>query len=93
MEVKGGQTFYDMVIEGTGSMDNAFAMSLLNGKSQTEELQTLEEIKPAGKVLRAVTDLFIEFQPATAITKNDNVSATPLNGIGSMAVGQDFIAS
>lgn len=93
MEVKAGQTFYDMVIEGTGSIDNSFAMSLKNLKSQTDELETLEKVEPSGRIYAAVTELFIDYQPATAVTENDEQPIEPINGIGSMTIEQDFIVS
>ena len=93
MVVKAGQTFYDMVIQESGSLDNAFAMSLANERSQTDELSNVDTIDPAGKIQRLVTALFDMKQPATGITEDELSEAVQSGGIGQMRIEVDFIVA
>lgn len=68
-KVYAGQSFLDKVIETTGSIDNAFEMSLLNDMSITDDLIVGSELKIAKVTNLFVVNYFNENnRPATIIT-------------------------
>lgn len=95
MEVKQGQSFWDLVVQLTGDIDNAFAMSLLNDRSTTDLLALGDTILPNGQIKKNVVNLFTEDNiPATyeAYPSND-VNAPNIGGIGFMGIEETFIIS
>ncbi|MBP4140178.1 hypothetical protein J3495_19110, partial [Flavobacterium sp. P7388] len=69
MKAKQGQSFCDLVIQETGDIGNAFAMALQNGLSITDSLTIGQEIIPAGKENKSISEIWSENNlPATAIT-------------------------
>ncbi|GGB83075.1 hypothetical protein GCM10007424_23870 [Flavobacterium suaedae] len=94
MTVKQGQNFLDMVLLGTGSIENAFAMSLLNNKSITDELVVGETIEPTPITNPAVVAIWgKKWQPASALSNANTALIIPAAGIGAMAIEIDFIVS
>lgn len=87
-----GQSFLDKVIELTGSIDNAFAMSLENGVSISNNLIVGTDLKFSGKQFTTITNLFDDFNRcATKITDSDLSIIIPDNGIGAMIIENTFI--
>ena len=64
--VYAGQTFLDKVVELTGSVENAFKMSLLNGISITDELTIGQSVVASPVTRKSVVSTFNDFnRPAT----------------------------
>ncbi|MGE4345946.1 MAG: hypothetical protein AB7D46_00885 [Flavobacteriaceae bacterium] len=75
IEVKQGQSFFDVVVVGTGSITNALAMALKNNVSVTEKRQTGDVIIMAGTERKAITKLFGKTHyPATAATTKEQTT-------------------
>jgi hypothetical protein len=92
IQVKQGQSFFDIVLEGTGDMANILSMAIENGVSLTESLNIGHEIKPIGEIKKEFTILLTgRFAPATMIT--DNSIVAPPGGIGYMQIGSTFKVS
>ena len=86
-----GQSFLDKVLETTGSVDNAFAMAILNGTSITDDVVIGQELKATAVTLKSVVSIFNEKKrPATAITM-EQLQEIENNGIGFMQIGTTFI--
>lgn len=86
-----GQSFIDKVLETTGSIDNAFAMALLNGMSITDDVVIGQEVKTTGVTLKSVVSIYNEKKrPATAITM-EKLQEIESKGIGYMRIGSTFI--
>ena len=91
MKVRQGQCFLDMVIQGAGTLDAAFDMSVANEISYTEDLVIDDEIIASGSVKNNIIKLFGEFNiPATAIKPAYDIIARPKEGIGYMFVDKNF---
>ena len=66
-KAKQGQSFFDVVIENTGSIFNTFDIASLNDKSVTESLQTDENILIVGATKKRIVQLFSNgHYPATS---------------------------
>jgi translation initiation factor 2 beta subunit (eIF-2beta)/eIF-5 len=86
-----GQSFLDKVLETTGSIDNAFAMAILNGMSITDDVVVGQELKATGVTLKSVVSIFNDKKrPATAITM-EQLQEIESKGIGYMRIGTTFI--
>lgn len=86
-----GQSFFDKVIENTGSIDNAFEMTLLNGISITDDVVLGQELKIGGLINKSVVAFFGEMnRPATGVSEYQSELIESL-GIGSMTIGSTFI--
>ncbi len=69
IEVKQGQSFFDVVVVGTGSITNALTMALKNNVSVTEKRETGDVLALAGTERKAITQLFGKTHyPATGTT-------------------------
>lgn len=85
-----GQSFIDKVLETTGSTENAFEMSILNGVSLTDNV-AVGQVLQASKVTRSgVVEVFNQKRPASAII-NIAGEDEENEGIGYMAIGNNFI--
>lgn len=86
-----GQSFFDKVIENTGSIDNAFEMALLNGMSITDDVVIGQELKIGVLINKSVVSFFGEMnRPATQVSEYQKELIESL-GIGKMAIGSTFI--
>lgn len=86
-----GQSFLDLVVQGTGSVENAFAMSLENFKSITDDVIVGEEVAATTITNKAVQRLLSQSKPATAVS-NYNSEYNPVSdGIGAMVIEETFI--
>ena len=91
MKVKQGQSFLDMVVQGTGSIENAFEMSIANERSITDELAIGEEIAATSITNKIIQKLLSQNEPATAIA-NYGFDYNPVaDGIGAMIIEETFI--
>jgi hypothetical protein len=89
--VRQGQSFLDKVLETTGSVENAFEMSILNGVSVTDDVVIGQELKASAVTLKAVVSKFNDKKcPATAITM-EQMQEIESKGIGYMIIGSTFI--
>lgn len=95
MIAKQGQCFFDLVIQGTGNIENAFAMALLNGLSMTDSLTIGQEVAPSTVTSKAVVALFgPKNYPATCEALPESGVLSPvLGGIGYMIIEDTFIVS
>jgi hypothetical protein len=92
MKAKQGQSFSDLVIQGTGNIENSFAMAVLNGLSITDSLFIGQEIVPAGNENKFMLSQWNEYNlPATATTSENQELLIRNDGIGIMAIGNTFI--
>lgn len=86
-----GQNFVDKVLETTGSTENAFEMALLNGVSLTDNVAIGQELQTSNPTRKGVVRLFNnKNRPASAII-NRPVEDEENDGIGYMAIGNNFI--
>jgi uncharacterized protein YebE (UPF0316 family) len=86
-----GQSFFDKVIECTGSIENVFAMALLNGISITDDLPIEQYLAVSEKTNNVIVSFFDENnKPATAITAIQ-IEEIESVGIGKMIIATDFI--
>lgn len=86
------QSFLDLAIQHTGSVENAFLLALQNGKSLTDNLVGGEQLSL--KNTKNNKDILSYYQskklqPATAITEMNNQP----QGIDYWAIQMDFIVS
>ena len=91
--VKQGQSFLDLVLQKTGSIENAFEMSLLNNCSLTDPLEIGNEIVPTAVSKKSVTALFANKVPATAPKMAISEIVPDTSGIGSMIIEESFIVN
>lgn len=81
-----------MVIQGTGSVDDAFKMALASGRSITTPLEIGDEIDSTGVSNRPVVAQFnTRNKPATALLHNEEILVTGKEGIGWMIIQDTFI--
>lgn len=86
-----GQSFLDKVLETTGSIDNAFEMSIVNGICITDDVVIGEELKATSVTVKAAVSIFNEkMRPSTGLRKTDESFVGNL-GIGKMIIGKNFI--
>lgn len=89
------QTWFDIAIQSTGSVVNAYAIAMANGRSVTDFITAGESIlipKELDVLNREV--LFLESKkitPATGVTNDDLETINPALGIGTMTIGTTFI--
>lgn len=92
-EVRQGQSFLDMALQMTGSIDNAVALAVLNGRSLTDDLsvgQVLKEM-PGGK--QKVIDFFTpeNNRPATGWTYSNETIPSPQEGVSFWEINVGFL--
>jgi len=91
MKAKQGQSFLDLVIQGTGSIENAFIMALANGVSITQNLNIGDELKPTQITNASVVNGFNENNiPATALIDSEESLLNSSEGIGEMIIEATF---
>lgn len=88
-KVRQGQSFFDVVIESTGDITNAFEMALVNNISVTDIVFNQMDLIVAGTEKRAITQLFLHDKVATEYTSEQIVPNT--EGIGYWLINIDFI--
>jgi len=91
MKVKQGQSFLDMVVQGTGGIENAFEMSLANERSITDDVVIGEELMPTAVTDKVMQRLLRQTQPATAVANYDAEFNPVSDGIGVMIIEETFI--
>jgi hypothetical protein len=92
-KVYNSQSFFDKVIECTGSIENAFAMVLLNGISVTDDILIGQQLKTTPITNNAIVDFFGDLnRPATMITIAQ-IEEIENIGIGKMIIGTNFIVT
>ncbi|NDP26464.1 MAG: hypothetical protein GZ087_03415 [Flavobacterium sp.] len=90
-KVYSGQSFLNKVVESTGSVENAFAMALLNGRSVSDLLTVGQELLVVRMTNKQVVNHFKEKRPATGLNAAQESVLIPKLGIGTMAIGTTFI--
>ena len=70
IKVSENQSLLDFSIQTAGDASAAFALALANDISITDELQTGQELIPAGMAAKEITDYYTnrKLKPATGIT-------------------------
>ena len=86
------QSFLDLAIQHTGSVENAFVLALQNGKSLTDDLVAgeqlyLENTKNNQDILSYYQSK--KLQPATGVSHTGG-SSLQLQGIGYWVISNDF---
>ena len=89
------QSFLDLAIQHTGSVENAFILALSNGKSLTDDLVAgeqlyLENTKNNKDILSYYQSK--KLQPATGVSHTGG-SSLQLQGIGYWVISNDFKVS
>ena len=87
------QSFLDLAIQHTGSVENAFDLALQNGKSLTDDLVAGEQLTL--KNTKNNTDILSYYQskklqPATSVSHTGS-SSFQLQGIGYWSIQSEFI--
>lgn len=87
------QSFLDLAIQHTGSVENAFVLALQNGKSLTDDLVAgeqlyLENTKNNKDILSYYQSK--KLQPATGVSHTGG-SSLQLQGIGYWSIQSEFI--
>lgn len=86
-----GQSFLDKVLEITGSIENAFQMSLLNNIPITDDVRIGQELQKSEITQKYVVSIFNENnRPATGITYQQQQEIDN-KGIGYMRIRSTFI--
>jgi len=85
-----GQSFLDKVLETTGSIESAFAMSLLNGISLTDDIEIGDKLKPGSIINQTVVEKFNEFSRSATAMKRPPQPPGLAAGIGYMLIGVNF---
>jgi len=89
--VKIGQSFFDKVTQFTGSFENAFEASILNGISVTDDVVIGETFKYGDVTNKRVVSFFnVNNEPATAIKNLQALEPVENVGIGYMIIGSTF---
>ena len=86
------QSFLDLGIQHTGSVENAFVLALQNGKSLTDDLVAGEQLSL--KNTKNNKDILSYYQskklqPATGVS-HTGCSSLQLQGIGYWVISNDF---
>lgn len=86
------QSLFDIALQHTGSLENAFALALANGLSLTDDLAVGNWLMADSQELKVNKDILNYYtakniQPATAIT----AAVERPRGISYWAIGIDFI--
>ena len=90
------QSFLDLAIQHTGSVENAFILALQNGKSLTDDLESGEALNLEPTTINQNKDILSYYQskklqPATAVILPPE--AERLEGIGYWVIQTDFKVS
>ena len=91
------QSFLDLAIQHTGSVENAFILALQNGKSLTDDLESGEALNLEPTTINQNKDILSYYQskklqPATAFSqKEEDIIA--VQGVGHWGVGYEFKVS
>lgn len=87
-----GQSFLDMILQQTGSLEIAISMAVLNDRCLTDDVGIGEEFKTPQVADQAMVEFFSPFnrRPATA-WKNNPVIDGSGDGISFWTVNDDFI--
>jgi hypothetical protein len=87
------QTWFDIAIQHTGSIGNAYAISFANGgRSVTDEITPGEAIViPATVSILKKEVQYLENKKAIPATSMKRPPMPPELGIGTMAIGSTFI--
>ena len=90
------QSFLDLAIQHTGSVENAFILALQNGKSLTDDLEYGEALNLEPTTINQNKDILSYYQskklqPATAVILPPE--AERLEGIGYWVIQTDFKVS
>jgi hypothetical protein len=92
-KVYNSQSFFDKVIECTGSIENAFKMALLNGISVTDDIVIGQQLKIPPVTNKVIVEFFGDLnRPATMITQSQ-IEEIENIGIGKMIIGTNFIVT
>ncbi len=89
--VKPGQSFLDKTVQLTGSIDNVLAMAILNNVGITDVLTVGGSLKASGVTKQTVVRFFNAAEPATLFTGATGGDITDNDGIGFMAIEDNFI--
>ena len=92
IQVKDGQTLFDIAIQALGSVDRVFDLAQLNGLGITDNLVSGQVLLLPDVVFEQLTtvDYFTKpWYPASADVAADNI----LGGIGYMQIGTNFKVS
>lgn len=94
MKVERGQSFLDIVLQGTGSIENALEMAIANGVSPTDDIVINQEIKATAVTKRSIQSIWGEKnKPASALTEHQETIIPARGGIGYMKIGETFKVS
>lgn len=89
------QSFFDISVKYTGSIDNAYEIAKANNREVTDDLIVGETLMiPDGLTLSTKEIQYYQARnllPATGITKADSDIVNPSLGIGSMVIESTFI--
>lgn len=91
-KVQQGQSFLDIVMQLTGSIDNAIEMALINNVSITDNIAIGTELTAVSTTNKSVAEYMQNNNPATAISMEDD-TLTIYEGISFWAIDNDFIVS
>lgn len=94
MKVRQGQSFLDMILQTTGSIDTAIDMAVLNSRSITASLKVGDDVQPTNIRSQKVVNFFTPKNkiPATAWTGIE-ASKPKLEGISYWELKNEFIVS
>lgn len=89
--VNEGQTFFDLAVQYAGDVEQAFALSVINNRSITDEIESGEELVISDTVDVEISGYFVagRWKPANG----DAGTAVIPGGIGYMGLGIDFKVS
>lgn len=98
MNILHNQSFLDIAIQHTGSVESAFVLALQNNKSLTDELESGGSLIADSKQLIVNKDILSYYQskniqPATAINNQLSTINDKPEGIDYWAIQMDFIVS
>jgi hypothetical protein len=89
------QTWFDIAIQHTGSVMNAYPIAFANGSFITDDITPGQQVMIPNEVLIFKKEAqYLENKkaiPATGITSGDLEEINPTLGIGQMAIGSTFI--
>lgn len=87
-----GQSFIDMVYQGTGGFEGIVDAAVLNGKSITEDITIGENILVGETTNNSIKNILQRKNPATAI-QHKEARTKKLEGIDYWVIQSDFIIS
>lgn len=90
-----GQSLFDIAIQYTGDVANAFAIASLNQISITDKLSAQDSVLIPDSLITATREIkylkSVGVIPATAINQDQQIVLLPELGIGTMTIGTTFI--